>query len=121
MFRRSPISRVLVFVAALPVVVMCGGAALAQFAVPGQPGLPPEAQAVLSAFEQETRAIAQQAEQAIHARREQTIARLQALQDQRTRAGDLDGALAVRDRIRALVGAGANRGPILTQTRVAAQ
>lgn len=78
-----------------------------------QSALPQEAAAVLSAFGQETQAIAMRAEAAIRERREEALQRLQELQDQRTRAGDLDGALAVRDRIRAL------RGPSMRPTRVA--
>lgn len=70
--------------------------------------LPAEAIAALEQYEAESDALMRRAEAALRERREQLIEQLQAIQDRHTRAADLDAAVAVRDRIRALRGAGRN-------------
>lgn len=64
--------------------------------------LPAEAVAALEQYEAESDALMRRAEAALREKREELIAQLQAIQDRHTRAADLDAAVAVRDRIRAL-------------------
>lgn len=64
--------------------------------------LPAEAIAALEQYEAESDALMRRAEAALREKRERLIEHLQAIQDRHTRAADLDAAVAVRDRIRAL-------------------
>jgi hypothetical protein len=68
--------------------------------------LPADGQEVLKKFETDRDAIQQEADKKIEARRADLVKALQVLQDQYTKAGKLDEAVAIRDYIRA--GAGAN-------------
>src|SRR5262249_1980582 len=70
--------------------------------LPGEPGLPHDAQAIVSSLQSEAAAVMRKADEQLAAKREQAIARLQALQDQYTRAAKLDEAVAIRDQIRSL-------------------
>jgi hypothetical protein len=64
--------------------------------------LPEEAQALLDRFQESSARTRQEADAKIAAEREATVAELQQIQDAEARAGNLDAAVAVRDRIRAL-------------------
>jgi hypothetical protein len=79
-----------------------GGLVLRVPVTPAAPQLPADAQEVLTAFEREAAEVRRKAEAAINERRQETIRRLQALQDSHTRAARLDEAVAVRDTIRRL-------------------
>jgi beta-lactamase regulating signal transducer with metallopeptidase domain len=64
-------------------------------------GLPAQGRQLLEGFEADRDAIQEEAEQKIAARREAVVQALQDLQDQLTKAGQLDEAVAVRDYLRA--------------------
>ncbi|HEX5069726.1 MAG TPA: M56 family metallopeptidase [Vicinamibacterales bacterium] len=72
----------------------------------GGGALPADGQEMLKKFEADRDVIQQEADKKIEARRAEFVKQLQALQDQYTRAGKLDEAVAIRDYIKA--GAGAN-------------
>src|SRR5437016_392671 len=65
-------------------------------------GLPDDARKLLAEWEQEVAAIQQKADQDARASTEKFIEPLQKLQDTYTKAGKLDEAVAIRDRIREL-------------------
>jgi len=64
--------------------------------------LPAEGKQLMDSFDQDVKAIEQEAVRKTDARRESLTRELQALQDQLTKAGKLDEAVAVRDFIRSL-------------------
>jgi len=64
--------------------------------------LPADGQELVKAFESDRDAIQREVEEKIAARREALVKSLEALQDQYTKAGKLDEALAVRDYLRAM-------------------
>jgi hypothetical protein len=70
-------------------------------AVEAEP-LPADAQSLVTAFDGESTAIRQKAEQEIQAKRQTLITTLQALQDSYTREAKLDEAVAIRNTIRQL-------------------
>jgi beta-lactamase regulating signal transducer with metallopeptidase domain len=91
-------SRFAAMAASLGLAALLGHTAVAQVSAQRQPGLPDDARAILAAHER----VVREAQAQIQKNREQLIVRLQALQDQCTRAADLDAAVAIRDQIRAL-------------------
>jgi hypothetical protein len=70
-------------------------------APPSEP-LPADAQVLVTAFDGDSAAIRQKAEQEIQAKRQTLIVTLQALQDSYTRDAKLDEAVAIRNTIRQL-------------------
>lgn len=66
--------------------------------------LPPEAEAIVSAYEKKAAAIREKAERETQPHTDKTIAALQALQDAYCKKAKLDEAVAIRDRIRLLRG-----------------
>jgi hypothetical protein len=78
--------------------VVAGSAAGAE----GEP-LPAEAQRVTAALDEDVMAIRAEAQERIAARTREAVAQLQRIQDDYCRAAKLDEAVAVRDRIRALM------------------
>jgi len=70
--------------------------------------LPADGQELLKKFDADREAIEQEADKKVEARRAEFVKALEALQDQYTKAGKLDEAVAIRDYIKA--GAGANLG-----------
>lgn len=64
--------------------------------------LPADAQTLVTAFDNESAAIRQKAEQEIQAKRQTLMTTLQALQDSYTREAKLDEAVAIRNTIRQL-------------------
>lgn len=68
--------------------------------------LPADGQELLKKFDADREAIEQEADKKVQARRAEFVKALEALQDQYTKAGKLDEAVAIRDYIKA--GAGAN-------------
>jgi hypothetical protein len=63
--------------------------------------LPEDGKALLADFETDRQAIEAEIDQKIAARREALVKSLEALQDQYTKAGKLDEAVAIRDYLRA--------------------
>ena len=63
--------------------------------------LPAEGQQLLETLEADTKAIQEEANQKIDARRASAVKELEALQEQYTKAGKLDEAVAIRDYLRA--------------------
>ena len=64
--------------------------------------LPQEAQVLVDRFEESSDRLREEVETKIQAERTALIAELQKLQDTQARAGNLDEAIAIRDRIRAM-------------------
>lgn len=77
------------------------GRQLVQFA-DSSDELPPDAREVAADLQRHAEQVRRRAEAAIDARRQEAVRRLQAIQDQYTRAGKLDEAVAVRDLVRRL-------------------
>ena len=69
----------------------------------GDEALPPEAQRVTAALDEDAASIRAEAQERIAARTREAITQLQRIQDDLCRAAKLDEAVAVRDRIRALM------------------
>jgi beta-lactamase regulating signal transducer with metallopeptidase domain len=67
--------------------------------------LPEDGRKLLEGFETDRAAIEREAEQRIEARRQEMITSLEALQDQYTKAGKLDEAVAIRDFLRSRLAA----------------
>ena len=67
----------------------------------GKDALPADGQQLLEAFEADTKAIQEEANQKTEARRAAAIKSLEALQDRYTKDGKLDEAIAIRDYLRA--------------------
>jgi hypothetical protein len=63
--------------------------------------LPEEGQQLLEALDADLKAIQEEADQKMEARRASAIKALEALQEQYTKAGKLDEAVAIRDYLRA--------------------
>ena len=63
--------------------------------------MPAEGQQLMQTYDAEVAAIYKEIEQKVEARRQAAIKSLEALQDQLTKAGKLDEAVAVRDYLRA--------------------
>ena len=63
--------------------------------------LPAEGQQLLETFEADQKAIQEEADQKMEARRASAVKALEALQEQYTKAGKLDEAVAIRDYLRA--------------------
>jgi hypothetical protein len=59
--------------------------------------LPADSQELLKVYEADVEAIQREVDQRIAARRDEVIKALQALQEQHTKAGRLDQAVAIRD------------------------
>lgn len=78
-------------------------------------GLPPEAEAIVSAYEKKAAAIREKAERETQPHTNQAIAALQALQDAYCQKKKLDEAVAIRDRIRALRGVLPDPGALSVQ------
>lgn len=86
---------------------------------PAEP-LPPDAQQIVNQLQEREAAIQARAAAEVEAARSEVLPQLKALQDRYTKAGDLDHAVAIRDRIRALEAATAaqsSRAPELYQFR----
>ncbi len=77
--------------------------------------LPPEAEAIVAAYEKKASAIREKAERETQPHTTQAIAALQALQDAYCKKAKLDEALAIRDRIRALRGVLPDPGALSVQ------
>jgi|GEM_PF-338386 len=104
-YAASRTGRTFAVVAALALTALVAHAAVAQVTAPKSTlRLPTEAEATLQNFRQESATAAQQATATLRERHAQTVARLQAIQDELTRAGKLDEAVAVREQIRTLQG-----------------
>lgn len=78
-------------------------------------GLPPEAEAIVAAYETKAAAIREQAERETQPHAEKAMAALQALQDAYCQKKKLDEALAIRERIRALRGVLPDPGALSVQ------
>jgi beta-lactamase regulating signal transducer with metallopeptidase domain len=78
--------------------------------LPRVPDLPADGQELLKKFEADRDVIQQEADKKIEARRADFVKALQVLQDQYTKAGKLDEAVAIRDYIKAGAGAGPGTG-----------
>ncbi|MDP3506133.1 MAG: LCCL domain-containing protein [Myxococcales bacterium] len=77
--------------------------------------LPPEAEAIVVAYEKKAAAIREKAERETQPHTTQAIAALQALQDAYCKKAKLDEAVAIRDRIRALRGVLPDPGALSVQ------
>ena len=77
--------------------------------------LPPEAEALVVAYEKKAAAIREKAERETQPHTDKTIAALQALQDAYCKKAKLDEAVAIRDRIRALRGVLPDPGALSVQ------
>jgi hypothetical protein len=85
-----------------PVKVNIVGPIFKNFVVRVAPdNLPEDGRSLLEGFETDRAAIEREAEQRVEARRQELITSLEALQDQYTKAGKLDEAVAIRDFLRA--------------------
>lgn len=65
-----------------------------------QPALPPDGAQLVEGFETDRRAIQEEVERKLDERRAVLVKALEALQDQYTKAGKLDEAIAIRDYLR---------------------
>lgn len=85
-----------------------GAGALGQPAAP----LPDDAAQLIKRFEQQEAEARREIEMALAKQREQLIKQLRDLQDRYTKAGQLDEAVAIRDRVRQLEGGGMGTGGV---------
>ena len=65
-----------------------------------RPDLPADGKQLVEAFEKDRQAIHEEAERKLDLRREELVKALEALQEQYTKAGKLDEAVAIRDYLR---------------------